>query len=177
MLGLKPSIVVYGKSSGNGYAISAIVGTKKYMNNANKSFVSSVSWTERVGLTAGLSVIDYFTKKKVSKHLIKVGKMIKEGWIKSAKNNKIEIELGELKTIPTFRFKYENYNEKLYTVFTDLMLKERYLATNAVYLSYKHSPRDIKKYLISVEKAFKEISIILKNKNLLKKIKSRKYNY
>ena len=103
--------------------------------------------------------------------------MIKEGWIKSAKNNKIDIELGDLKTIPTFRFRHENYNEKLYTVFTDLMLKEKYLATNAVYLSYKHSPRDIKKYLISFEKTFKEISIILKNKNLLKKIKSRKYNY
>ena len=58
-----------------------------------------------------------------------------------------------------------------------LKVKEKYLATNAVYLSYKHSPRDIKKYLISFEKTFKEISIILKNKNLLKKIKSRKYNY
>ena len=177
LLGLKPGIVVYGKSLGNGYAISAIVGTKKYMNNANKTFVSSVSWTERVGLTAGLSVIDYFTKKKVSKHLVKIGKMIKEGWIKSAKNNEIDIELGELKTIPTFRFRYENYNEKLYTVFTNLMLKEKYLATNAVYLSYKHSSRDIKKYLISFEKVFKKISIILKNKNLLKKIKSRKYSY
>ena len=177
LLGLKPGIVVYGKALGNGYAISAIVGKKIYMKNANKSFVSSVSWTERVGLTAGLSVIDYFTKKNVSKHLVKLGKMIKEGWIRSAKNNEIDIELGEMKTIPTFRFRYENYNEKLYTVFTNLMLEEKYLATNAVYLSYKHSPSDIKKYLVSLDKTFKKISIILKNKNLLNKIKSRKYNY
>lgn len=177
LLGLKPSIVVYGKALGNGYAISAIVGKKKYMKNANKSFVSSVSWTERVGLTAGLSVINYFTKKNVSKHLIKLGKMIKEGWIKSAKNNQIDIELGEMKTIPTFRFKYDNYNEKLYTVFTNLMLEEKYLATNAIYLSYKHSTSDIKKYLVSFDNTFKKISIILKNKNLLNKIKSRKYNY
>ena len=177
LLGLKPDIVVYGKSLGNGYAISAIVGKKKYMNNANKTFASSVAWTERVGFTAGISVIDYFTKKNVSKHLVKIGRVIKKGWLASAKKNKIEIELGEVKTIPTFRFKYGNNNEKLYTMFTSLMLKEKYLATNAIYLSYKHNQNDIKKYLASFEKVLQKISIILKKKSFLNKIKSRKYNY
>ena len=177
LLGLKPDIVVYGKSLGNGYAISAIVGKKKYMNNANKTFASSVAWTERVGFTAGISVIDYFTKKNVSKHLIKIGRVIKKGWLASAKKNKIEIEIGEVKTIPTFRFKYGNDNEKLYTMFTSLMLKEKYLATNAIYLSYKHNQNEIKKYLASFEKVLQKISIILKKKSLLNKIKSRKYNY
>ena len=31
LIGLKPDIVVYGKSIGNGYAISVIVGKKKYI--------------------------------------------------------------------------------------------------------------------------------------------------
>ena len=177
LIGLKPDIVVYGKSIGNGYAISIIVGKKKYMNFANKSFVSSVAWTERVGFTASIAVIDFFTKKKVANHLIRMGKIIKKGWLKSAKKNKILIEMGEMKSIPTFRFNYGNINEKLYTIFTDLMLKEKYLATNAIYLSYKHNQNNIKKYLLSFEKVFKKISILLREKKNLIKIKSRKYNY
>ena len=177
LLNLKPDIVVYGKSIGNGYAISAIVGKKKYMKFANKTFVSSVAWTERIGFTAGIYVIDYFTKKKVSENLVRMGNLIKRGWIKSAKKNKILIEIGDIKTIPTFRFKYESYNEKLYTIFTDLMLKERYLATNAIYLSNSHNFNYIKKYLKVVDIVFEKIGNILKNKKKLNKIKSRKYNY
>jgi len=177
LLNLKPDIVVYGKSIGNGYAISVIVGKKKYMKFADKTFLSSVAWTERIGFTAGISVIDFFTKKRVAEHLIKMGNIVKKGWLHSAKKNKILIEIGEIKTIPTFRFKYSNYNEKLYTLFTDLMLKEKYLATNAIYLSHKHNLGYIKKYLIVVEKVFKKIGNILKNKKNLNKIKSRKYNY
>ena len=48
-LKINPDIVVYGKALGNGYAISAIVGRKKYLSNAEKSFMSSTAWTERVG--------------------------------------------------------------------------------------------------------------------------------
>jgi glutamate-1-semialdehyde 2,1-aminomutase len=177
LLNLKPDIVVYGKSIGNGYAISAVVGKKKYMKFANKTFVSSVAWTERVGFTAGISVIDFFTKKKVAKHLLKMGDMIRNGWIESAKKNKILIEIGEMKAIPTFRFKYGLYNEKLYTIFTYLMMKEKYLATNSIYLSYKHNRKNIKKYLIIIDKIFKKMGNIIKNKKSLNKIKVRKYNY
>ena len=53
--------------------------------------------------------------------------MIRNGWIESAKKNKIQIEIGEIRAIPTFRFKYGVYNEKLFTIFTYLMIKEKIL--------------------------------------------------
>ena len=103
--------------------------------------------------------------------------MVRNGWIESAKKNKILIEIGEMRAIPTFRFKYGGYNEKLYTIFTYLMMKEKYLATNSVYLSYKHNQKNIKKYLMIIDKIFKKIANIIKNKKGLNKIKVRKYNY
>ena len=144
---------------------------------ANKTFVSSVAWTESVGFMAGISVIDFFTKKNVAKHLIKMGNIIKKGWEESAKKNNILISIGGMRAIPTFRFNYGAYNEKLYTIFTSLMLKEKYLATSAIYLSHKHNLKNIKKYLIIVDKVFKKIEKILKNKKNLNKFKARKYNY
>ena len=115
---------------------------------------------------------------KIAKEIAKkAGNVLKEGWINAAKKNKILIEIGEIKTIPTFRFNYDRFNEKLYTIFTNLMLKEKYLATNSVYLSFNHNFNDIKKYLIACDKVFKKISNILKDKKKLNKIKPRKYNY
>lgn len=176
-LGIKPDIVVYGKSLGNGYAISAIVGKDNYMKFANKTFISSTAWTESIGFNAGIAVIDFFVKRNVSQHLIKMGNIIKNGWKQNAKKNNIKLEIGGMQAIPSFQFKYDKNNEKVYTYFTDMMLKKKYLATNSVYLSYQHKEKDIKKYLIAVDKVFKMISRLLKNKKGLRKIKTRKYNY
>ena len=58
-----------------------------------------------------------------------------------------------------------------------MMLKKKYLATNSVYLSYQHKEKDIKKYLLAVDKVFKMINSLIKNKKALGRIKTRKFNY
>ena len=176
-LGIKPDIAVYGKSLGNGYAISAIVGKEKYMKYGNRTFISSTAWTENIGFNAGLAVIDFFVKNNVSEHLIQMGNLIRKGWEISAKKNGIKLEIGGLKTIPSFQFKYTKNNEKIYTFFTDMMLKEKYLATNSIYLSYQHKKKHVQKYLFTLDKVFKKINHLVKNKKKLDKIKTRKFNY
>ena len=57
------------------------------------------------------------------------------------------------------------------------MLKEKYLATNSIYLSYDHREKNIKKYLNKLDKVFKKISDLLKNKKILRKIQTRKFSY
>ena len=46
------------------------------------------------------------------------------------------------------------------------MLKEGFLATNSIYLSFAHKTNLINKYLKSFEKVFKKIS---RNKNVIQK--------
>ena len=89
-LGIKPDLVVYGKAIGNGYAISAVVGKEKYMKLANKTFISSTAWTESTGFAAGIAVIDYFEKKKISKHLINIGKIVKKDGLNVRKRIKLK---------------------------------------------------------------------------------------
>ena len=63
-IGFDPDIVVYGKGIGNGFPITAVVGKKKIMNNATKSFISS-NWSERVGFCAALKTIELIEKKSL----------------------------------------------------------------------------------------------------------------
>ena len=63
-------MVVYGKGIGNGFPITAVVGKKKIMNNATKSFISSSNWSERVGFCAALKtieLIEHFEKLQKSR--------------------------------------------------------------------------------------------------------------
>ncbi len=176
-IGLKPDIVVYGKALGNGFAISALVGKKKIMDIAQDTFVSSTAWTERVGFAAGLGVIKFHKKKNVFEHNKRIGKHIKKNWIKLAKKHDLKILVNNLDTIINFNFLYKSKNDYLITLFTELMLKENFLANNNIYISYAHSKLIVSKYLKSVDKVFYLISRYLKDKSVTLKSEVRKTNY
>tara|TARA_Y100000590_G_C15635834_1_gene982962 strand:- start:52 stop:1338 length:1287 start_codon:yes stop_codon:yes gene_type:complete len=175
-IGLKPDIVVYGKAIGNGYAISAIVGKKKYMNMSNKSFISSTAWTETVGFSAAIQTINELKKKKF-KNLENIGKKIIHSWDKSAKENNLKITTNKYYSIPSFQFNYGGKNDELYTLFTELYLKKNILASNSVYLSFSHNAKNIKKYIENINYVFREIRKFLKKKKKLNKNQIRRFNY
>ena len=87
-VGFKPDIVVYGKGLGNGHPISCIIGKKKFLKFANKSFISSTAWTERSGFVAANAVIDFMKRNKVTSQIKKNGEFLKKEWVKLAKKNK-----------------------------------------------------------------------------------------
>jgi len=176
-IGLKPSLVIYGKALGNGFAISAVIGSKKIMDIAQDTFVSSTAWTERVGFAAGLAVIKYHKENKIFSHNKKIGRQIKNGWLKLAKKHNLKIEVNSLNTIINFNFLYKNKNDYLITLFTELMLKENILANNTIYISYYHKKKNVIEYLKSVDKAFYKISKFIKTKIGGLKSEVRKFNY
>ncbi len=176
-IGLKPSLVIYGKALGNGFAISAVIGKKRVMDIAQDTFVSSTAWTERVGFAAGLGVIKFLNKNDVFSHNKKIGKKIKKGWLALAKKHGLKIEVNNLNTIINFNFLYGKKNNYLITLFTEIMLKKNVLANNTIYISYYHKDQIIIKYLRLVDKAFKRISYFLKTNNGGLKSQVRKFNY
>jgi len=176
-VGLKPDIVVYGKALGNGYAISAIVGKKKFMNKVQDSFVSSTAWTERVGFVSAISTIDYFVKNKVGNSIKKSGKYLLKGWKKIAKKNDLKISCTEFVSMPSFSFNYGINSEKLHTYFTELMLEKGYLATNGLSITYAHKKKDIDNYLKNCDKVFEIISRSIKEDKINLKSKVRVTSY
>ena len=152
--GFKPDIVVYGKGMGNGYAISAIVGKKVVMDEAQETFISSTFWTERVGFAAALKTIEILTREKVWEHLIRIGRMIGDGWEKMARKHGLKIQITDFKPLATMKLEYEDLNPALITLFTQEMLKRGYLAAPSVYVSYSHDEGVVEEYLENVDEVF-----------------------
>tara|TARA_B100000780_G_C21100979_1_gene444257 strand:- start:81 stop:1388 length:1308 start_codon:yes stop_codon:yes gene_type:complete len=172
--GFKPDIVIYGKGLGNGYAISCIVGKKKYLSLSNKSFISSTAWTEKIGFTAANATIDFFIRKKAYLEIDKNGKYLIKKWKLLRDKYNLKISFSENPALATFNLNYSaEINSKLYKFFTERMLDFNYLGSNSIYLSYLHNKKELDKYLIVCGKIFQEIENLVKNKEELLKLKKR----
>ena len=164
-----PDLAMFGKALGNGYAISAVIGKKKIMNKALKSFISSTFWTERIGFVAGLKTIEVMEKNKTFLKLIKNGNYLISQWKKLSLKHDLNLQISEMPSICSFNFKKNN--NLLKTFVTKEMLKRGYLASNIVYISIYHEKKIIDKYIKNLDYVFKKIKLISDNKKkILKKL-------
>ena len=95
-----------------------------------------------------------------------MGRIIQKSWIKIARKYNLKLKTNNYVSLCTFFFNYGKLNERLYTYFTQEMLKYNYIANNSVYVSYAHKKKDVKKYVIACEKVFKKIKDSIANNNI-----------
>jgi len=171
--GFRPDLVVYGKGMGNGYAISAIVGKKTVMDMAQETFISSTFWTERVGFAAALKTIEVIKREKVWEHLIHIGTLIGDGWLKLAEKHDLNLYVTDFKPLITMKLGYGELNSAIVTLFTQEMLKRGYLAAASVYVSYSHNEKIVEKYLNNMDEVFKIMSDAINSGKVLEKLETR----
>jgi len=166
-----PDIAVFAKGMSNGFPMAAIIGKKEVMDEAQTSFISSTYWTEKIGPVAAIASINKMIRTKTYCHLEKVGKKIQEGWAVSAKGNNLNISVSGIYPLGHFNFQ-DNNPLVLKTLFTQFMLEDGFLATNAFYASLAHTDEIVDLYLKSVNKTFKKIKGIIDEGNPEKHLKS-----
>lgn len=152
VLGWQPDIAVFAKSLGNGYPISAIIGKGKVMASAQDAFITSTNWTERIGPTAALAMIEKFIRCDASSHMVKIGEQVKKGWESLAGKHGLELHIGGI--VPLLHFTFEKDNNVNKAFFIQEMLKRSFLSSNAFYAMYAHSHKDIEQYLAACDEVF-----------------------
>ena len=152
-----PDIAVFSKALGNGYPIAAIIGKADVMQAAQKTFISSTYWTERIGPTAALAMIKKHREMNVAEHLIHLGDQVQKGWRRLAEKHDLSLNVAGLKPISHFSFEMEDA-QAVKAYFIQLMLDQGYLASNLFYASYAHTDAHIKSFLDAVDRAFAEIA-------------------
>ena len=73
---IKPDLAIFGKALGNGYPINVILGKEWIMKNANRTFISSTFWSDRIGPTAAIKTLDEMEKIKSWKIITYKGKKV-----------------------------------------------------------------------------------------------------
>ena len=156
-LGVFPDICILGKTLGNGYAITAVLGTAEVMTYAQSSFISSTFWTERIGPSAALATLEEMEQIKSWEIISSIGGQIKRTWRVLAEKHKLNIAIGGLDSLANFTFETENTIFK--TFITQEMLKSRILASNAVYSCIEHKPDVLDRYFNELDSVFHTINL------------------
>lgn len=168
---IEPDMAMYGKTLGNGYAITAVVGKEEVMSEAQSSFISSTFWTERIGPSAALKTLQIMEEHKSWSVVTEIGKKVKKGWDKVASENDLNIIHSGIDPLASFTIDGKQNTSNFYkTLITQEMLKKGYLASNSFYASIAHTDEILEKYIYDLNDVFALINKCeqgYKNKNLL----------
>ena len=155
--GVNPDMAMFGKALGNGYAITAVIGKREVMEAAQKSFISSTFWTERIGPTAALKTLEVMKREKSWEFISETGLKIRKGWRQLGNKHHLRIVDWGIPALTGFTI--ESPNALAYqTLITQEMLGKGYLARNGIYVCTDHTAEKIESYFNALDPVFELIS-------------------
>jgi len=163
--GVQPDIAVFGKTLGNGYAVSAVVGRSDVMQMAQTTFISSTFWTERIGSAAGLKTLEVMEQEKPWDTISEIGIKVRKIWQNLSDDYDLRISIGGLPAISTFSFQSQDAI-KFKTYITQEMLKKGFLAGTAFYACTKHTDQILEQYENNLKPIFEQLKKCEKNKDI-----------
>ncbi len=157
VLGITPDVAVFSKALGNGYPMAAIIGRAAVMEAAQSTFISSTNWTERIGPTAALAMINKHRRLNAAEHLMDIGRQVQVGWRLLADRHRLSIKVGGIPPLSHFSFESEQA-PALKALFVQIMLEHGFLASTSFYSMYVHTGEHVKAYLLAMDSAFDELA-------------------
>lgn len=157
VMGVDPDVAVLGKSLGNGYAVSAVVGTEAVLESLTRSFVSSTFWTERLGLAAALATIEKYRRLEVGRHLVASGNAVSDAWRAAAEATNLRVKVSGIPPLTTLTW-LEDEPLVAQTLYAQAMLERGFLAGAAVYTTYAYTEEVLAAFRDAVQGAFQAVA-------------------
>ena len=157
--GVTPDLAAFAKALGNGHPIGAVIGTRQMMQSAEKSFISSTYWTERVGPVAALATLQRMEESRVWEHAQKIGAAVVAHWKRLAAKYALPLVVQseeDFACLAAFSFSGERAAE-LRTLYTRYMIDEGFLAGSAFYPTLAHSEKDVSDFGEALDRVFAKL--------------------
>jgi glutamate-1-semialdehyde 2,1-aminomutase len=132
--------------------MAAVLGRAAVMEHAQRSFVSSTYWTERIGPAAALATLHKHRAHEVGAHLVEIGSAVQAGWLAAARDAGLAVRVRGIP--PLSHLAFVEQPQPSITLFTQSMLERGFLAGSAFYPSYAHRPGHVSSYLDAVAEVF-----------------------
>jgi glutamate-1-semialdehyde 2,1-aminomutase len=156
--GFKPDLIAFCKAIGNGYPISALVGTKDMMNAASNVFHTGSYWYQAEPMAAALATIRELKATKAVEKMFETGTQLVEGLVSLAKDHGYNLKSSGHPSMPYFRI----------TDDPSLMLHQKwcgectkrgayFTSHHNWFISAAHTDEDIKQTLLIADEAFKAL--------------------
>ncbi len=179
MLGLTPDLTALGKIIGGGLPIGAYGGRKEIMEQVaplGPAYQAGTMAGNPASILSGIACLEVLQEPGIYDEMDRLGALLEEGVISSAKKHGITITTNRLGGALTLFFtdvKVENYEQAeatdshTFAKFFKILLKNGINIAPSKYeawfLTTTHTEDDIKATLIAVDKTFEELAIVLES--------------
>jgi glutamate-1-semialdehyde 2,1-aminomutase len=170
LYGVDPDMAVFGKTIGNGYALTAVIGKRAVMEAAQTSFISSTFWTERIGPTAALKTLEVMERVRSWEQITRIGEEVNRRWTALAAKHGLPIAISGLPALTTFSFKSPNHLAYK-TLVTQEMLAKGFLAGTGVYASMAHTPEVLDAFFAALDPVFGLVKECEEGRDVMKLLK------
>jgi len=99
---IEPDIAVFGKTLGNGFAITSVLAKSHLMDTTQMSFISSTYFTERTGFVAGLATLDQMEELRSWELISKIGQNFKSKLTNLARKYNLPFKVSGMDALVTF---------------------------------------------------------------------------
>lgn len=165
-----PDLAAFGKSMGNGFPISAIVGKAEFMREMEEVFFSSTFGGDAVSLAASLATLRKMQREPVHDHLWRTGGQVME----HARTLIARYDLGAAISLGgkppwsmlQFRDTQQATSWEVKSLYLQEMLARGILTAGAHNMSYAHSEADVERLREAQAAAFEALSTALSRGDL-----------
>jgi len=166
--GVVPDMSVFAKAISNGYPMAAVVGRREFMEPAARMFISSAYWDDSVGITAALTTLRELERRNAVAHFERLGKALKEGINRAARDVGLEAECAGLAAHPGIRFHVEDPEtaKKVSTLFIQENARRGLILSTGFFFNCAHGEEALAFTEGVVRESFAVIADGLKNDRL-----------
>jgi len=148
-LGVEADMTTFGRTLGNGYAISAVIGRREIMQTPTEAALQP----DRIGFSAALKTLDVIEQQCTWQSANATGQRIHSEWRRLADQHRLGVDIVGLPSLASLAFK--SNNARLYSsILSQEMLKASHLARETVALTTAHSPEIVAAYLEHLDPVF-----------------------
>jgi glutamate-1-semialdehyde aminotransferase len=104
LYGVTPDLTAIGKAMGNGYAIAAVVGKRRHLASANKTFISSTYFPNSLEMAAAITTLDIIQREDVVGAIAQRGIELADGMKAVVKEFGLPVTLSPYTQMPFAHF-------------------------------------------------------------------------
>jgi glutamate-1-semialdehyde aminotransferase len=156
LLGVTPDMAVFAKAISNGYPMGAVVGKREVMEPARRMFISSLYWSDTVGIVAALTTIRELRRRNGVAHIAHITELLQQGLNAAAAEAGAPVRCLGTRAHLSLQFQVEDSlaQKKAITLYVQEMAKRGIIATPGIFVGCAHTEDDVAQTVAAAREAF-----------------------
>ena len=160
--GFKPDLICFGKGLGNGYPISALVGTDALKDAVSSVFCTGTMFFGSAPMAAALATLGELKRLDAAKTMSNIGLKLNAGLVKVADGHGFKLKVSGVPAMPYFRIEDDESFQIQTTWIAECVKRGAYFLTyHNHFLSTAHTDEHLSRTWDIADDAFKAVKQIL----------------